>query len=56
VRSCSGCDLTDYCYSDPKAWEFESGTQAQEIGQRIRECHKDTLAEVKIENGQKGHS
>ena len=51
MKSCSDCDLTDYCYSDPEVWEFESRTQAQEIIQRIRECHEDALAEIKQAEG-----
>jgi len=49
MRSCSECDLTGCCYSDPEVWGFESIAQAQEITQRIRECHAETLAEVKQE-------
>ena len=39
VRSCSECDLTAYCYSDPEAWEFESRIHAEEVTRRIQACH-----------------
>ena len=51
MKDCVECDLAGYCYSDPEVWEFESRSQAEEIAKRIRECHEETLTEVRQERG-----
>lgn len=51
MRSCSDCELTEYCYSDPEVWDFESRARAEEIVQKIRECYEESLAKVSQERG-----